>query len=649
MPRKTRNDAGKHGVSRREFLAGASAAGAALAGPHAADAQTPPGSAAPPAPPSGAELAREHGALDDYTPEEAARYFVDDPASDVMLDVLRSLDVDYVTTNAGSSFRGLHESILNYGGNRKPELITCVHEEQSVAMAHGYAKVAGKPIVAACHGTVGIQHAAMAVYNAWCDRVPVVIVAGNYLDGDERRVLEWIHAAQDCIQPIRDYIKWDDAPSSLQSFNESLVRAHKIATTPPMGPVAIVVDSTVQEEPARDARKSLPRPSPTRPPRADDAALAEIASLLAAAEAPVIVADRVARDQAGVDLLVELAETLQAPVVSRRGRMNFPTRHHLNAGGNVTAQADVILGLELNDTWGLVSTVPDRVRREAVRVARPGVKLVTIGSGDLFTKSNYQNFQRYYGADSSVAGDAQASLPALIEAVRRAQSRAQRAALPDREAKLRSARAERRAATMRAARYAWDASPISTARLTTELWNAVREHDWALVSEPLFPSLHEIWEIERHYQYIGGSGGAGMGYGAPAAVGAALAHMPAGRLAVNIQKDGDLMYAPGALWTAAHHRIPLLSVMHNNRAYHQELMHVQRMALRRRRGVDGSAKIGTTLEDPFVDYATMAKSMGVWSAGPIEDPAKLGPVLREAVAVVASGAPAFVDVVCQPR
>jgi len=648
MPAKKAKGDGANGLSRREFLAGASAAGAALAGTPAATAQTA-ADAARPVPPSGARLAREQGAPEGYSAEEAARYFVDDPGSDVMVELIKNLDVDYVTTNAGSSFRGLHESILNYGGNRKPELITCVHEEQSVAMAHGYAKVAGKPIVAACHGTVGIQHAAMAVYNAWCDRVPVIIVAGNYLDGDERRVLEWIHAAQDCVQPIRDYIKWDDAPSSLQSFNESLVRAHKIATTPPMGPVAIVADSTVQEAPAGNARNSLPRPSPTRPPRADDAALAEIARLLVAADAPVIVADRVARDQAGVDLLVELAETLQAPVVSRRGRMNFPTAHHLNAGGNATAQADVILGLELNDTWGLVSTVPDHVQREAVRIARPNVKLVTIGSGDLFVKSNYQNFQRYYGADSSVAGDAQASLPALIEAVRSAQTRPGRAALQARERKWREARAARRADTLRAARYAWDASPISTARLTSEIWDAVREHDWALVSEPLFPSLHEIWQIERHYQYIGGSGGAGMGYGAPAAVGAALAHRDKGRLVVNIQKDGDLMYAPGALWTAAHHKIPLLSVMHNNRAYHQELMHVQRMAARRRRGVDGSAKIGTTLEDPFVDYATMAKSMGVWAAGPIEDPAKLAPVLREAVAVVAGGAPAFVDVVCQPR
>jgi thiamine pyrophosphate-dependent acetolactate synthase large subunit-like protein len=641
-----RKDERSDGLSRRTFLAGATAASVALAGAESAEAQTAAEPAAGAAPPSGPQLAREHGALD-YTPAERERYFVDDPGSDLMVDLLKSLDVDYVTMNAGSSFRGLHESILNYGGNKKPEIITCVHEEQSVAMAHGYAKVAGKPIVVACHGTVGIQHAAMAVYNAWVDRVPMVIVAGNYLDGDERRVLEWIHAAQDCIQPIRDYIKWDDAPTSLQSFNESLLRAHKIATTVPMGPVAIVADSTVQEAPAGAAHKALPRPSRTRPPRGDDAALAEAARLLVAAESPVIVADRVAHDQAGVDLLVELAETLQAPVVSRRGRMNFPNTHYLNGG--VTSQADVILGLELSDTWGLVNTVPDHVTRQAVRVAKPGVKLVTIGTGDLFLKSNYQNFQRYYGVDLSVAGDAQASLPALIEAVRKAQPRSGHAALQARGEKLRKARATRREEALRAMRYGWDASPISTARLSAEIWNAVRGHDWALVSEPLFPSLHEIWEIDKHYQYIGGSGGAGMGYGAPASVGAALAHREARRLVVNVQKDGDLMYCPGALWTAAHHDIPLLSVMHNNRAYHQELMHVQRMAARRRRGVDGKAKIGTTLEDPFIDYATLAKGMGMWSAGPIEDPAKLAAVLREAVAVVASGKPAFVDVVSQPR
>ncbi len=638
--------AAKH-LSRRAFLSGASSAGVGLAATRSAQAQDADDAAAARRP-SETALEREQGSVEAYTSEEAARYFVERPGSDVMVDLIKSLDVPYVTTNPGSSFRGLHESIVNYGGNRQPELITCVHEEQAVAMAHGYTKVAGKPMMVACHGTVGLQHAAMAVYNAWCDRAPVVIIAGNHLDGTQRRVLEWVHSAQDCVRPIRDYIKWDDTPLSLRHFSESLVRAHKIALTPPMGPVAIVADGHIQEEDIGDAMIELPRPSPTRPPRGDEGAIAEAARMLVEADSPVIVADHMAHDQSGVDLLVELAEALQAPVVNRRGRMNFPNTHYLSQGGNLAAQADVILGLELDDTWGLVNTVRDRVNRVAERTARADVRIITIGVDDLFLKSNYQGFSRYYGDDLAIAGDAQASLPALIEAVRQALPRSARARLASREAQWREAHRARRDRALDAARYGWNASPISTARLTAELWDVVRERDWALVSEPLFDSLHAIWEIERYHQYIGGSGGAGMGYGAPAAVGAGLAHRDAGRIAINIQKDGDLMYVPGALWTAAHHRIPLLSVMHNNRAYHQELMHLQRMASRRRRGLDGSAKIGNALEDPYIDFASVARGMGVWASGPITDPDALGPALREALAVVEAGEPALVDVVSQP-
>jgi thiamine pyrophosphate-dependent acetolactate synthase large subunit-like protein len=213
----------------------------------------------------------------------------------------------------------------------------------------------------------------------------------------------------------------------------------------------------------------------------------------------------------------------------------------------------------------------------------------------------------------------------------------------------RAAQKARREQALEAARYGWNASPVSTERLSAEIWGAIRGRNWGLVAEPLFPSLHEFWEIDRYHQYIGGSGGAGMGYGAPAAVGAAIAHRDAGRIAINIQKDGDLMYCPGSLWTAAHHKIPLLSVMHNNRAYHQELMHVQRMAARRRRGVSGSARTGNTLENPFIDFATVAKGLGMWSAGPVENPDELAPLLREALAVVERGEPALIDVVGQPR
>jgi acetolactate synthase I/II/III large subunit len=637
--------------SRREFVAAATATGLACA------------TVAPPAnpqeldvtdsaivPPDAAQQAQERGIPDGYTADEAERYFVTSPGSDFMVDVVKGLDIDYLATNPGSSFRGLHESIVNYGGNRQPELLTCLHEEQAVALAHGYYKVAGKPIAVACHGTVGIQHAAMAVYNAWCDRVPVILVAGNHLEATHRRAgVEWAHSAQDCIEPIRSYIKWDDSPVSLPHFAESLVRAYKIALTPPMGPVAIVADASLQENERGDDPIPIPVFAPTQRPRGEDDAVVAAAALLVAAESPLIIADRMAHDQNGVDLLVDLAESLQAPVIDRGARMNFPNDHHLYQSGGVVAQADVILALEVNDVWGTINVLSDRVHREARRVAREDVRVITIGVGDLFLKSNYQNFQRYFGADLSIAGDAQATLPALIEAVKNATTRSRASTNANREQQWRARHAARREDLRNSARYAWDASPVSTARLSMELWEVIRDKDWALVSTPFFSWPNELWTMTRHYQQIGDSGGAGVGYGAAAAVGAALAHRRANRIAVNLQADGDLLYVPGILWTAAHHKIPLLSVMHNNRAYHQELMHLQRMASRRQRGVDGSAKIGTVLENPFVDFATIARGMGVWAVGPISDPSMVRPALLEALAIVERGEPAVVDVVCQPR
>jgi acetolactate synthase-1/2/3 large subunit len=428
-----------------------------------------------------------------------------------------------------------------------------------------------------------------------------------------------------------------------------MVRAYKIALTEPAGPVAIVADGHLQEAETGGAHLTIPSLSPTAPPRGDANAIEEAARALIDADAPVIIVDRYAHDQAGVELLVELAEALQAPVVDRRGRMNFPNTHYLSQGGNLAAGADVILGLELNDTWGVVNTLRDRVHREAQRTARDDVRLITIGTGELFLKSNYQNFQRYQGADLSIAGDAQATLPSLIDAVNRATTRGRRSVMSERADRWRSEHAARRERALDAARYGWDASPVSTARLAMEVWDAVRERDWGLVSDNFFTWPHDLWQMEQHYHHIGSSGGAGVGYGAPAAVGAALAHRDAGRLAVNFQADGDMMYVPGVFWTAAHHRIPLLSVMHNNRAYHQEVMHLQRMTARRRRGVGGTANIGNVLEDPYIDFAAVVRGMGVWAEGPVEDPRRLGPLIREALAVIDQGEPAFIDVVAQPR
>ena len=219
-----------------------------------------------------------------------------------------------------------------------------------------------------------------------------------------------------------------------------------------------------------------------------------------------------------------------------------------------------------------------------------------------------------------------------------------------RGAKLAEASTRAAQETLDQAAWGWDASPITTARLSAEIWNAIKHEDWSLVSDVVFLSYWptRLWDFGKHYQYIGGQGAYGIGYGAPAAVGAALANKKHGRLSVNIQGDGDFLYAPGVWWTAAHHRIPLLSVMHNNRAYHQEVMHIQRMGNRHNRGVT-RANVGTTIDNPNVDFAKIAQGMGVHAQGPITNPADLGPAIKRALDVVKRGEPSLVDVVTQPR
>jgi acetolactate synthase I/II/III large subunit len=645
----------KRSVDRRDFLKGAAVTGAAALVPDsvatAAQAPGAPGAAAqrPAAAPTAAREADPAVEVEALT--------TDRPGGDFMVDVLKSLNIEYVASNPGSSFRGIHESIINYGGNQMPEFLTCCHEESSVAMAHAYFKVEGKPMAVLCHGTVGLQHAAMGIYNAYCDRVPVIILAGNSLDATMRRPgVEWAHSVQDAASMVRDFTKWDDNPVSLPHFAESAVRAYKIAMTPPMMPVVVVLDGGLQEDPIPAevaTRLRVPKLTMATPPQGDSGAVAEAARLLVNAQNPVIVADRLARTPKGIANLVELAEALQAPVIDQHGRMNFPSRHPLNqseGGGQLIANADVILGLELTDFWGTVNAFRDSLVRSSRSRIRPGTRLISITAVDLYTKSNFQDFQRYPEIDVAMAADAEATLPALTEAVKKLVTADRRTAFAERRTRLEQAHARAKEGARAEAVHAWDASPIGTARMAAEIWAQIRNEDWSLVSESGNTSgwAFRLWDFEKHYQHLGDSGGAGVGYGAPAAVGGALANKKYGRLSVNIQGDGDFLYAPGVWWTAAHHKIPLLTVMHNNRGYHQEVMHIQRMANRHQRGVT-RANIGTTIDSPNVDYAKIAQGMGVYAEGPIANARDLGPALQRALAVVKKGEPALVDVVTQPR
>ena len=663
MPRSTaskhsvRRSPGKGGtlLERRKFLQKGALAGAALVGtPAVAAAQTaaPQVAAAPTQSPPPLTLAAE------TAPPGDVQVLADNErcGSDYMVDVFKSLGFEYICANPGSSFRGLHESFVNHGGNKGPELITCCHEESSVAMAHAYFKAEGKPLAVMAHGTVGLQHASMAIYNAWCDRVPVYVILGNHADAALRRGAEWYHGVQDAAAMVRDYTKWDDFPWSLGHFAESAIRAYQIALTPPMAPVVMVLDGGLQEHPiSKDERLAIPKLSMPVPPQGELGAVEEAARMLVAAEYPVLVADRLARTPNGMKLLVELAETLQAAVIDQGSRMNFPSRHPLNQTQRAraaVAEADVIVGLEPVDFWGTINALRDQLHRSTRRVAKPAAKLISISTGDLYIRANYQDFRRLQEVDLAIAADGEATLPALIDAVKRLTTADRRRVYEERGIHLAQASRAAAEASRTAASYAWDASPVSTGRLSAEIWAQIKNEDWSLVSSYYSSDQtnwpRRLWNFDKSYQWLGHAGGGGIGYGAPASVGGALANRKYGRLSVAIQTDGDMMYAPGVLWTAAHHKIPILSVMNNNRAYHMELMHVQRMCNARNRGVDRGI-IGSQLTDPNIDYAKLAQSMGVYAEGPITNPNDLAPALRRAIAVVKRGEPALVDVVTQVR
>jgi acetolactate synthase-1/2/3 large subunit len=647
-------------VGRRNFLGGVIASGAtAVMAPSLANAAEA-GAPAPAQKPSALAPSAKVAAAETGTPPDLGQAH-GIPGSDFMVDVIKSLDIKYLPSNCASSFRAIHESLINYGGNTKPEFLTCMHEESAVGMAHGYFKIAGKPLLTLCHGTVGLQHATMAIYNAWCDRVPLIIVGGNDMDAASRPPgVPTFHAAQDINAIVRDYTKWDDTPVSLQHFSQSFVRAYKIAMTPPYGPVAISLDAGLQQEPMKDhgPKPYIPRYVPTAPPQADSGAVKEAARLLVNAQNPVIVADRAARTPEGIPLLVALAELLQARVIDQGGRMNFPRTHYLSSGPGAVSNADVIVGLELSDFWGTVNAYTDNAQNSGIGTnssrIKPNTKLISISSVELNTKSNYQDLQRFQVVDVPMAGDAQATLPALIEAVKSALPNDRKAAIAKRGEAARKSYAEEQVRTRQAAALGWDASPISTARLVMETFAQIKDLDWSMVAaeSPGFNWPQRLWPMEKHYHSLGRSGGYGVGYGAPASIGAALANRDLGRFSVSFQPDGDLMYAPGVLWTAAKHKIPLLSVMINNRGYHQEVMHVQRLSNFRNRPVNlggDMGPVGTSIMNPDIEYHKLAESMGWWAKGPIKNVAQLTPALKEAVAVVKSGQPALLNVWTQPR
>lgn len=573
--------------------------------------------------------------------------------SDLIVDLLNRYEIPWVTLNPGSTFRGLHDSLVNYGQNRPP-LILCPHEEIAVLIAHGYAKVTGRPMAAIVHDTVGLLHCAMAVYYAYLDRVPLLLLgATGPIDTTRRRPhIDWIHSAVLQSQPIRDYVKWDRQPMRAQEVVDSFARAYRVAMQEPQGPVYLCYDAGFQEDPLE---KDIPLPDPAKtgpgtPMQADLDALDHLAERLIAAQYPVLIAGYVARHKPSFYRLVELAEAIGAAVVDLNQRLNFPTTHPLNVSGvssELIAQADLIVALDVKDLAGPLTTVNPVTRRTGY-ITRRDCRIVEIGLRDLNISKWSDEFQQLVPVDLQIIANTAAALPELLTRVQqrlhaspgaRERARARREAI----AEVHTAARQRWA---KQAREEWDAIPMTTARLASEIWDAIRDEDWVLTANTLERWALKLWDFDRPERHPGSSLGTSTQIGI--SLGVALAYKGTGKLVVDIQPDGDLMFDLGALWVAANAGLPLLVVMYNNRAYYNDWEHQIRIARHRARPQE-NAWIGQAIDNPPPDFAGVARSLGWYAEGPIEEPGEVAGALKRAIAVVKQGRPALLDTVTRFR
>ena len=573
-------------------------------------------------------------------------------ASDVIVDLLHAYDLPHAAINPGASYRGLHDSIVNYGNNR-PTMLLCQHEETAVQIAHGYAKASGRPMVAILHNLVGLLHANMAIYYAYIDRAPVFIIgATGPMDETKRRPrIDWIHTAQNQGEQVRPYTKWDYQPHTIDGVPEAFSRAYSVMMSEPRGPIYMCYDAWLQEQkldrdvpmPPRGAARTPSRIAP------DPAALEQAADLIATAERPVIIAEYVGREAAGFHALVELAETAGIPVFDVDSRLNFPSRHPLNMSytKDVFRDADLVLCLDTRD-WERPTTELVSASRTVTSIVPSTATWIDIGFADLELSSWALDYQRLHHAEVRILADTTLAIPALTELLKARLERDEgfRDRVIERSVQTAARSKARRQQWLRDAKEAWEAAPITLPRLASEVWDAIKDEDWVLSAGTLEHWARKLWDFDRPYRHPGRSLGTATQFGI--SIGVALAHREHRRLVVDLQPDGDLMFDAGALWVVAKHRIPMLVVMYNNRAYYNDWEHQIRMARVRGTAVE-RAHIGMDLDGPAPDFAAMAKSMGWYAEGPFESPDGLGAALKRAIARVKQGQPALLDTITQKR
>ncbi|MER5903710.1 thiamine pyrophosphate-dependent enzyme [Streptomyces mirabilis] len=579
--------------------------------------------------------------------------------SDLVVEFLHQQGIDKVAFNPGASFRGVHDSLVHADNAEiAPEIVMTCHEEIAVAVAHGYHKASGRHMGVFVHANVGLLHASMAVFNAWCDRVPLFVLGGNGpVDAGKRRPwIDWIHTSQNIESVVKDYVKWCDQPLGQRATVESLYRAFKLMNTPMQAPVFVALDFDVQEQPLEDGVRLLPARATeaARLPALNGADLDDLTGRLLAARLPVLVVDFSGRDPGTVAQLVALADALGLAVVDRGNRLNFPNTHQLNVShtsGTLLSDADLVLALEVQDLVGALGSFLTLTDQGA---PANGADIVTLGFNELLTSKWAADYQQFVPVTRAVAADTADSVAALRTVVEDPAGPFAAPAFTERREQRAKALAdlhtEARADWARQAEEAKGRDRIHVSAAVDEIHRAVRDEEWILTntgSLTIDGWVKKLWPLERPGSYLGLNGGGGLGYGLGASIGAALAHQSDGTLCVDLQADGDFLYTPSALWTLAAYDVPLLVIVMNNRLYLNSTQHAERIAGNRDRDID-RAHIATSFYDRPVDFVTLAQSFGVHTLPRVERVDAVAPTVREAVAHIKEhGKPVLVEILME--
>jgi thiamine pyrophosphate-dependent acetolactate synthase large subunit-like protein len=552
--------------------------------------------------------------------------------SDIAAQMLRRVGIPFISLNPGASYRGFHDSLVNHLGNENPGIIVCLHEDHSVAIAHGYAKAAGEPMACVLHSNVGLLHGMMSLFNAWCDRVPMIVLgATGPVAAEKRRPwIDWIHTSRDQGAYIRSIIKWDDQPTSPDALVESMVRANLLTRSAPTAPVYICLDAGFQET-RLDKEPEWPdvkRFKPPKPPRPSKESLEEAVEILSGAERPVIMFGRGSRRAEYWQPRIRLAERLGACVFTdlKQGAM-FPTDHaaHYTQPFNVLGQdaralmceADVILALDWMDLGGAL--------RQAKNAGKVTAKIVSCTlDHNLHTGANME-YQALPTVDVLMAAPGDVVVAELNAALGNSRKDLWKAKVPPKTKQTHGG-----ALTME-----------HIARTLRDQFNDPENVTFCTLGRG-WP--FDVWPLQNGMAYLGKDGGGGLGSGPGISVGSALAlhhHYP-DRYAISMLGDGDFCMGATGIWSAARHRIPLLVLINNNRSYFNDELHQENVARTRGREVR-NRWIGLRMEDPVPNIAKLAEAQGAVGIGPVTSAAEAGQAIAKGVDVLKKGGVCVID------